>query len=153
MAGKPARREEGAMPLRIVTDEATPPDAPPRPCPRGLRRLSPAAASRRLGQYRRGYSRFACSLHQTNIIRNATPSGFGIDSSCGVSRNAKLLPSCRETTGMGRVSAAMPRLGKLARSTLFCSEEPRNYQDYPCESRDKQGKRHCNRMSAVEMGR
>ena len=80
MAGKLARREEGAMPLRIVTDEATPPDAPPRPCPRGLRRLSPAAASRRLGQYRTGYSRFACSLHQTKIIRNATPSGCGIGS-------------------------------------------------------------------------
>jgi predicted nucleic acid-binding protein len=80
MAGQMARREAGAMPLRIVTDEATPPDAPPRPCPRGLRRLSPAAASRRSGQYRRGYSHFACSLLQTKIIRNATPSGFGIGS-------------------------------------------------------------------------
>ena len=81
MARQLARREAGAMPLRIVTDEATPPDAPPRPCPRGLHRLSPAAASRRLGQYRRGYSHFACSLPQTKIIRNATPSGFGIGSS------------------------------------------------------------------------
>jgi hypothetical protein len=80
MAGQLARREAGAMPLRIVTDEATPPDALPRPCPRGLRRLSPAAASRRSGQYRRGYSHFACSLHQTKIIRNATPSDFGIGS-------------------------------------------------------------------------
>jgi hypothetical protein len=69
------------MPLRIVTDEATPPDDPPRLCPRGLRRLSPAAASRRSGQYRRGYSLFACSLRQTKIIRNATPSGFGRGSS------------------------------------------------------------------------
>jgi hypothetical protein len=80
MAGRMARREAGAMPLRIVTDEATPPDDPPRACPRGLRRLSPAAASRRSGQYRRGYSLFACSLRQTKIIRNATPSGFGIGS-------------------------------------------------------------------------
>ncbi len=35
MAGQLARREAGAMPLRIVTDEATPPDALPRPCPEG----------------------------------------------------------------------------------------------------------------------
>ena len=70
MAGRMARREAGAMPLRIVTDEATPPNDPPRPCPRGLQRLSPAAVSRRLGQYRRGYSHFACSLRQTKIIRN-----------------------------------------------------------------------------------
>ena len=80
MAGRLARREAGAMPLRIVTDEATPPDDPPRPCPRGLRRLSPAAVSRCSVQYRRGYSHFACSLRQTKIIRNATPSGFGIGS-------------------------------------------------------------------------
>jgi len=86
MAGRMARRETGAMPLRIVSDEATPPDDPPRPCPRGLRRLSPAAASRRSGQYRRGYSRFACSLRQTKIIRNATPSGFGIGSSADCRR-------------------------------------------------------------------
>ena len=31
MAGQLARRVAGAMPRRIVTDEATPPDAPPRP--------------------------------------------------------------------------------------------------------------------------
>ena len=68
------------MPLCIVTDEATPPGDPPRPCPKGLRRFSPATASLRSGQYRRGYSRFACSLLQTKIIRNATPSDFGIGS-------------------------------------------------------------------------
>ena len=65
MASQMARREERAMPLRIVTDEATQPNDPPRPCPRGLRRLSPAAVSRRSGQYRRGYNHFACSLRQT----------------------------------------------------------------------------------------
>ena len=37
------------MPLRIVTGEATPPDDPPRLCPRGLRRFSPAAAVAALG--------------------------------------------------------------------------------------------------------
>jgi len=78
MAGQMARREAEAMPLRIVTDEATPPDATPRqgPAQGGLRCLSPAAASWRSGQYRRGYSHFASSLHQTKIIRNATPVRF-----------------------------------------------------------------------------
>jgi len=37
-----------------------------------------AAATRRSRQHRRGHSYFACSLRQTKIIRNATPSGSGI---------------------------------------------------------------------------
>jgi len=68
------------MPLRIVTDEATQPNDPPRPCPRGLRRLSPAAVSRRSGQYRRG----------PYIVRGfkgagdaPTPGNFGISTGRG----------------------------------------------------------------------
>ena len=33
MAGRMTRREEEAMPLRIVTDDATPPDDPPKALP------------------------------------------------------------------------------------------------------------------------